>query len=242
VAGERYTVTRLHATGGIGRVWLARDGSLGRDVALKDLRPERAENPAVWGRFLREAQITGQLEHPGIVPVYELGRRDDGQPFYTMRFVRGRTLREAVAAYHQKRERRELGALDLRELLTAFIGVCNAIAYAHSKGFVHRDLKPANVVLGEFGEVMVLDWGLAKEVGSTPEVPTESLAASHRRASTDSGSQTLEGQILGTPAYMAPEQADGRLSDIDARTDVYGLGAILYEVLTGKPPFGGATT
>jgi tRNA A-37 threonylcarbamoyl transferase component Bud32/tetratricopeptide (TPR) repeat protein len=240
-AGERYTVTRLHATGGIGRVWLARDGSLGRDVALKDLRPERAANPTVWGRFLREAQITGQLEHPGIVPVYELGRRDDGQPFYTMRFVRGRTLREAVAAYQQKRERRELGPLDLRELLTAFVGVCNAIAYAHSKGVVHRDLKPANVVLGEFGEVMVLDWGLAKNVAD--EQPTDApSAASQERTSTESASQTLEGQVLGTPAYMAPEQAEGRLADIDARTDVYGLGAILYEVLTGKPPFTGATT
>jgi hypothetical protein len=130
IEGERYTITRLHATGGIGRLWLARDSALGREVALKDLRPERAANPTVWGRFLREAQITGQLEHPGIVPVYELGQRgENGEPFYTMRFVRGQTLREKIVAYHQKCERGALGALDLRELLTAFVGVCNAVAY-----------------------------------------------------------------------------------------------------------------
>ena len=247
--GERYTITRLHATGGIGRVWLARDGALGREVALKDLRPERASNPAVWGRFLREAQITGQLEHPGIVPIYELGRRaDGGQPFYTMRFVRGRTLREAITAYHQKRERGELGLLDLRELLTAFVGVCNAIAYAHSRGVIHRDLKPANVVLGEFGEVMVLDWGLAKEMTTpdggarSPNMETTDASAPPATSSASLPEQTLEGQVLGTPAYMAPEQADGRLADIDNRTDVYGLGAILYELLAGRLPFTGTST
>jgi tRNA A-37 threonylcarbamoyl transferase component Bud32 len=248
--GERYTITRLHATGGIGRVWLARDSSLDRDVALKELRPERAANPAVWDRFLREARVTGQLEHPGIVPIYELGRRpSDNQPFYTMRFVRGQTLREAVAAYHQKRERNALGPLDLRDLLTAFVGVCNAVAYAHSRGVIHRDLKPANVVLGQFGEVMVLDWGLAREMRTADRGPrneeqqTTDLASApsaEPRESHPSG--TLEGQVLGTPAYMAPEQADGRLADIDARTDVYGLGAVLYELLAGRPPFTGENT
>jgi serine/threonine protein kinase len=252
--GERYTITRLHATGGIGRVWLARDSSLGRDVALKELRPERAANPAVWERFLREAKITGKLEHPGIVPVYELSRRPDtNQPFYTMRFVRGQTLREKLATYHQKRERNELGPLDLRELLTAFVGVCNAIAYAHSQGVIHRDLKPANVVLGEFGEVMVLDWGLAKEMRSpqpvargedagteTTDLSPSSILPSALRSPHADG--TLEGQVLGTPAYMAPEQADGRIAEIDFRTDVYGLGAVLYEILTGRPPFTGDST
>src|SRR5262249_14166443 len=115
--GERYTLSRLHATGGIGRVWLARDASLGRDVALKELRPERAANPTVGARFLREAQVTGQLEHPGIVPIYEVGKKpEDDAPFYTMRFVRGRTLAEAVASYHQRRRRRKAGPLELREL------------------------------------------------------------------------------------------------------------------------------
>ena len=240
--GDRYTITRLHATGGIGRIWLARDATIGRDIALKDLRPERASNPAVWGRFLREAQITGQLEHPGIVPIYELGHREDGNPFYTMRFVKGRTLREAIQAYHQKRERGELGLLDLRELLTAFVGVCNAVAYAHSRGVIHRDLKPANVVLGEYGEVMVLDWGLAKEVRNTGPETTDHSPTSDAPSPGTRFEDTLEGQVLGTPAYMAPEQADGRLADIDARTDVYGLGAILYELLTGHTPFTGAST
>jgi hypothetical protein len=134
-ARDRYTVRRLHATGGIGRVWLARDASLGRDVALKELRPERAGSPVVWARFLKEAQVTGQLEHPGIVPIYELGRRPEDQaPYYTMRFVRGRTLAEAAAAYHQRRAKGEAGPLELRELLTALVGVCHAVAYAHSRG------------------------------------------------------------------------------------------------------------
>jgi serine/threonine-protein kinase len=233
---ERYTLSRLHATGGIGRVWLARDASLGRDVALKELRPERAGNPAVWGRFLKEAQVTGQLEHPGVVPIYEVGRRlEDQSPFYTMRFVRGRTLAEAVRTYHQRRTQGEAGPLELRELLTAFVGVCNAVAYAHSRGVLHRDLKPSNVVLGDYGEVIVLDWGLAKLLGQ-PEgdlTPLEVEAG---------GDGTVQGQVLGTPAYMAPEQAEGRQDQLGPATDVYGLGAVLYEILAGRPPFIGEET
>jgi serine/threonine-protein kinase len=239
-ARERYTLSRLHATGGIGRVWLARDASLGRDVALKELRPERAGQPAVWGRFLREAQVTGQLEHPGIVPVYELGRRpDDSAPFYTMRFVRGRTLAEAARAYHQRRQRGEAGPLELRELLTALVGVCNAVAYAHSRGVLHRDLKPQNVVLGDYGEVMVLDWGLAKVTGVADG---EAAPVAVEAGVGDTGERTIAGQVLGTPAYMAPEQAEGRPDLLDERTDIYGLGAVLYEVLTGQPPFAGPDT
>jgi serine/threonine-protein kinase len=244
-ARDRYTLSRLHATGGIGRVWLARDASLGRDVALKELRPERADNPAVWGRFLREAQVTGQLEHPGIVPIYEVGRRPaDQAPFYTMRFVRGRTLAEAAAAYHRRRQAGEAGPLELRELLTAVVGVCHAVAYAHSRGVLHRDLKPQNVVLGDFGEVIVLDWGLAKVLASGTREGAEFPGDGPAVAVTGEGSQdeTIAGQVLGTPAYMAPEQAEGRLDRLDARTDVYGLGAVLYEVLTGRGPFAGEDT
>ena len=284
----------------MGRVWLARDGELGRQIALKDLRPDQTENTASYSRFLYEAKITAQLEHPGIVPVYELGQGD--APYYTMRFVRGRTLSEAIRAYHKKRAAGEADSVELAELLNSFVAVCHAVAYAHSRGIIHRDLKGQNVVLGDFGEVIVLDWGLAKRVGPDPhesEVTGDGqspdvakgthvandLTCDHRghesltlaeqaadatatvvhtgassapatigsvndgllpasgsgpRMTRESGAGpegTLQGQLLGTPAYMAPEQARGDHDVIDRRSDIYGLGAILYETLTGQPPF-----
>ena len=236
--GRRYTRTRLHATGGIGRVWLAYDGDLGREVALKELRPERSRDRGFADRFLHEARITGQLEHPGIVPVYELTRpTEGGQPFYTMRFIRGRTLSDAIRAYHGKRATGRPEPLEQAALLTAFVATCNAVAYAHSRGVIHRDLKGQNVVLGDYGEVVVLDWGFAKvlgraddPVGAEQSVPAGEAEPGH----------TMPGQVIGTPAYMAPEQAAGRADRIERRTDVYGLGAILYELLTGRPPFPGA--
>ena len=237
---ERYTLTRLHAKGGIGQVWLARDQPLGREVALKELRPEQAANPAVWSRFLEEARITGQLEHPGIVPVYELAPpAEDRQPFYTMRFVRGRTLSEAVRDYHARRAEGRADPLDLPGLLNAFVGVCKAVAYAHARGVIHRDLKAQNVVLGDFGEVIVLDWGLAKLVDRPEGDRSEAPPVAPGPGGHD---PTIQGQALGTPAYMAPEQAEGRLDRVDRRSDVYGLGAILYEILAGRPPFGGDDT
>jgi serine/threonine-protein kinase len=237
---ERYALLHLHATGGIGRVWLARDEHLGRDVALKELRPERAENPQNWARFLQEARVTGQLEHPGIVPVYELTKRPGSQqPFYTMRFVQGRTLSAAAAAFHQHRGAGKVETLELRALLNAFVGVCNTLAYSHARGVVHRDLKGDNILLGEFGEVLVLDWGLAKVLDQTEDVvPQPPVEVSDDPA----WQATLQGQVMGTPAYMAPEQASGQADRIDPRTDVYGLGAILYEILTGQPPFAGSST
>jgi serine/threonine protein kinase len=238
---DRYALTSLHATGGIGRVWLARDGQTGRDVALKELRPEQADNAGLRARFLREAQITGQLEHPGIVPVYELARRPDTrQPFYTMRFVKGRTLSEAARVYHQKRAAGQADSLEFSTLLNAFVVVCKTVAYAHSRGVIHRDLKGQNVIVGEFGEVVVLDWGLAKLVNRTDEEDqTPPVSMEHDAAwKTD---LTLQGDTLGTPSYMAPEQAAGRIGLIDHRTDVYGLGAMLYHLLTGQPPFRGPT-
>ena len=233
----RYTLSHVHATGGIGRVWLAHDPTLRREVALKELRPDRLASTFIQSRFLREAQITGQLEHPSIVPIYELGNRpDDKAPFYTMRFVRGRTLAEEAAEYHRRRRRGEAGSLELRKLLAAFVGVCNAIAYAHSRGVLHRDLKPQNVILGDFGEVMVLDWGLAR-VKDEPEPgpPPIDLDPS------DAGAATRAGQALGTPGYLSPEQAAGELDQLGPATDVYGLGAILFHLLANRPPFVGPT-
>ena len=202
-AGERYTLTRLHACGGIGQVWLARDEDIGRDVALKELRPERADEPTFEGRFLREARITGQLQHPGIVPVYELvPGTDDQQSFYTMRFVQGRTLSEAVQDFHQKRQRRAAGTLEENALLNAFVNVCHTVAYAHARSVIHRDLKGQNIVLGDFGEVIVLDWGFAKVLDS-PE--NEVYAPENYLDRFAPSDQTISGQVVGTPAYMAPE-------------------------------------
>jgi serine/threonine-protein kinase len=229
---SRYTLTRLHGEGGLGKVWVARDCDLNRDVALKELQPAQGMRPEACRRFLREAQVTGQLEHPNIVPVYELSRRpQDDQPFYTMRFVRGQTLRDAIADHQRRKREGHFDPVERHRLLGAFVAVCQAMAYAHSRGVVHRDLKPDNVLLGNFGEVIVLDWGLAKLVDK--EDTEAAPVGISESASVDA---TMAGRVLGTPAYMAPEQADGRIDLIDSRTDVYGLGAILFEIVTGQPP------
>jgi PAS domain S-box-containing protein len=239
---DRYELTRLYASGGIGRVWLARDRELGREVALKELRPESADDSSLCARFLREARITGQLEHPGIVPVYELARRPDThQPFYTMRFVKGRTLSDATRAYHDRRLSGEDEPLEFLGLLGAFVTVCNTVAYAHSRGVIHRDLKGQNVVLADFGEVVVLDWGLAKLVG-VPIEDSLTFPVSVDRQFSGGVDLTQAGQTLGTPAYMSPEQAASISDQVDIRTDVYGLGAMLYEILTAHPPFYGSDT
>ena len=232
----RYTLVRLHAEGGLGRVWIARDADLNRDVALKELKPSPARHPEAWQRFLKEAQITGQLEHPNIVPVYELGRRpEDNQPFYTMRFIHGRTLHVALVDYHERRAAGAADPIEWLRLLQAFASICNAVSYAHSRGVIHRDLKPENVVLGEFGEVLVLDWGLAK-LGDSPD---ERSAPVDLSAAIADSQATISGHVVGTPAYMSPEQAEGLVELFDARTDVYGLGAILFAILTGRPPHHG---
>ena len=242
---DRYSRTHLHAKGGIGQVWLAVDGELGREVALKELRPDQEGGPLAWSRFVNEARITGQLDHPGIIPVYELSVRSEGSgPFYTMRFVRGKTLDRAIREYHAKRRSGRADPLDLAALLTAFVSLCNTVGFAHSRGVIHRDLKGQNVVLGDFGEVILLDWGIAKLVGSADPTAGDrfQVGAPVVAGEADLADEaTLQGQVIGTPSYMAPEQAEGRIDAIDARTDVYGLGAILYEILAGKVPYEGNT-
>jgi serine/threonine-protein kinase len=240
---SRYTLTRMHAEGGLGRVWLTHDRDLHRGVALKEIRPDRAPNPDMWRRFLKEAQITGQLEHPNIVPVYELARRrEDDQPFYTMRFVRGQSLRGAIQEFHHQRAGKAPDRLALQSLLGALLKVCDAIAYAHSRGVVHRDLKPENVVLGGYGEVLVLDWGLAKLVDQPDERGEASTELDTRVSVGPEAIPEKTHGLVGTPCYMAPEQVEAKHQDIDERTDIYAAGGILFEILTGHSPAEGATT
>ncbi|MEZ6062711.1 MAG: serine/threonine-protein kinase [Planctomycetaceae bacterium] len=231
---SQFTLQRKLGAGGLGTVWLARDERLKRMVALKEIHPDAAESPRSWERFLREAEITGHLEHPNIVPLYQFGTdQDTGQPFYAMRFVGKRTLVDAIEEYHDRRESGHDVAVDLQKLLIAFIGVCQAIAYAHSRGIIHRDLKPENVALDNFGQVVVLDWGLARV---SSDYDAESVISGSRVAADIGPGQTMAGEVIGTPLYMAPEQAAGHQEKVDHRTDVYGLGAILFAMLTGRAP------
>jgi WD40 repeat protein/serine/threonine protein kinase len=235
----RFRILRPHATGGLGQVSVALDQELNREVALKELLPKLAGSPVSRERFLQEAEITGALEHPGIVPVYALGRGSDGRPFYAMRLVKGDSLKTAIESFHRpdNPNRKDPGArqLALRQLLGRFIDVCNAIEYAHSRGVLHRDLKPGNIMIGKHGETLVVDWGLAKAVGKK-EIETDE-ATLRPSFSISSSGHTLPGSAVGTPGYMSPEQAAGKLDELKPTTDVYCLGATLYHVLTGKPPF-----
>lgn len=224
--------------GGIGRVYVAVDRHLGRDVAIKELLLERGDDPgrpgmvATLARFLREARITGRLDHPNIVPVYELGQRADGSLYYTMRVVRGRTLSQALA------EARTL--VERLKLLDHFIGLCQAIAYAHSRGVVHRDIKPDNVMIGEFGETVVLDWGMAKARGHDAEDESRDSIPSERSDRLSLNLDlTVDGSLCGTPTHMSPEQARGAVNEVDERSDVWALGVVLYTILSGKTPFEG---
>jgi serine/threonine protein kinase/Tfp pilus assembly protein PilF len=326
---QRYHLVSNFARGGLGQIWMASDSRLRREVAFKELLPSALKNQNAVERFLEEAQITGQLEHPSIVPIYDIGYQQNGTPFYAMKLVRGDTMEKAFEHFHELPKDSSEWLLTRRKLLGNFIDVCNAIAFAHDRGVLHRDLKPLNVMLGAFGETLVLDWGLAKVLdelaestapegspitanpggysvddktmnetaaatgvgGATGPATTEAATqilnstdgveetivgsgtgrtasatagataaaatagataaggatAGHSQATfgrsrhvhTDvrtSGSQTMQGSIMGTPAYMPPEQAKGSLDEVDARTDIYSLGGILYKLLTNQQP------
>ena len=227
------------ARGGMGVVLKGHDTDLGRDIAVKVLDARLCERMDVVQRFVEEAQIGGQLQHPGIVPVYELGMMEDERPYFTMKLVKGRTLAALLAA-------RETAGSDRGKLLDIFESICQTMAYAHSRGVIHRDLKPANIMVGAFGEVQVVDWGLAKvlvrggvadEKRSREAQADRTILETVRSDGSNDGSQSLVGSVLGTPAYMPPEQAGGQVQRLDERSDVFALGAILCEILTGSPPY-----
>jgi serine/threonine-protein kinase len=242
--GDRYQLQGEIARGGMGAVLRGRDVDLGRDLAVKVLLEKHANRPEVAQRFLEEAQIGGQLQHPGVVPVYDIGRFGD-RPFFTMKLVKGQTLQALLA------ERADPAA-DRPRFLAVALQVAQTLAYAHARGVIHRDLKPANVMVGSFGEVQVMDWGLAKVLAEGGAATEEGAGRTHQldegtlirtaRSSGTAGSfgtATEAGSLLGTPAYMPPEQANGDIANLDRRADVFGLGAILCEILTGKPPYVG---
>ena len=275
--GERYEIGEVVAEGGMGVIRAAADRNIGRCVAIKAVRADRRLSREKLLRFLREAQVTGRLEHPGIVPVHEIGVDDERRPYYAMKLVEGTTLAEILDAIAVGNTTVS-AEYSLNHLLTIFMRACEAVAFAHSKGVIHRDLKPANVMVGGYGEVLVMDWGLAKVlhtvegggwkaeeqnvVGrstprSDPDPESPPGGASHISSPTSGGCSldtpsvrhdadtpelTMDGQIMGTPAFMAPEQAHGDVDAIDERTDIYALGAILYNILTLRPPVEGRST
>jgi serine/threonine-protein kinase len=243
-----YRVLGELGRGGMGMVYRAFEPRLGRSLAVKVLLPEHRDDAGLRRRFLKEAQIMGRLQHPGVAPVHELGELPDGRPFFTMKRVMGQTLAELlpspVADGGAPGPRTANGEPAAAPLLAVFEQVCQTVAYAHSRGILHRDLKPANVMVGAFGEVQVMDWGLAKvqtEAGEEPRPPflagpTPSPGGPGQTC-LSAAEKTEAGAVLGTPAYMPPEQARGEVDRLDERSDVFGLGAILCEVLTGQPPY-----
>jgi serine/threonine protein kinase len=222
---ERYPVQEALGQGGMGTVHRAYDQVLNRTVALKRIRLE-AQHPDTTARFLREAHITARLQHPGVVAVHELGHMPDGTPYFTMNEVRGRTLGEVLRLPPDQR-------WEPRRLISVFLHACQTMGYAHEQGVVHRDLKPNNIMLGPHGEVLVVDWGLAKRLGS--DDPPNEADSDH----TPDAFATRMGSLSGTPAYMAPEQARRQIDQIGPHTDVYSLGATLWQILAGRPPHTG---
>jgi serine/threonine-protein kinase len=239
---SRYLPIQLHAKGNLGEVLLAQDPDLNRTVALKRIQERHADNADSQRRFLREAEITGRLDHPGIVPVHGLGKDAEGRPCYAMRFIQGESLKDAIHRFHaadkpgrDASERR----LALRELLTSFVTVCKTMAYAHSRGVLHRDLKPANIMLGKYGETLVVDWGLAKTFERDEAARLQGEESLQPGLAGD-GSKTQTGAIFGTPAFASPEQIAGQWAVVGPASDIFSLGATLYNLLTNCLPYQGS--
>jgi eukaryotic-like serine/threonine-protein kinase len=239
-ATGRFQIVRNLASGGLGKVSVAQDRELDREVALKEILGRVAHRPEAQSRFITEARVTGSLEHPGVVPIYAMGYFSDGRPYYTMRLIRGKSLAQCIKEGKVQELQGAVYLQAVRPTINHLIDACNTIAYAHSRGVLHRDIKPANIMLGKYGETLVVDWGLAKADESVETDPMQSEMPVADRF--DSSSEPTEfGTLIGTPSYMSPEQANGRVDLIDLRSDVFSLGATLYHILTGHAPFEGAS-
>ncbi len=246
-SGGHYRVGREIAKGGMGAILEAKDQSLDREVAMKVMLSQVDASKTSRQRFVREALVLARLEHPNIVPIHEMGRNADGQLFYTMKLVKGRTLQAIIGAI-RKGDAPTIQHYTLDRLLTIYRKVCDAVAFAHHQRIIHRDLKPENVMVGEFGEVLVMDWGLAKHLDDEQHAKAEATEASvitgfneltDAQLAAEAGGLTLEGSVMGSPQYMPPEQAEGRLADIGTHSDIYALGGILYAILTLRHPVEG---
>ena len=242
----RYEDLGVLGAGGMGEVRKVRDPILKRELAMKILHPQQDYRNEFSRRFTEEAQVCAQLQHPNIVPIHEMGTLKDGRLYFTMKEIKGRPLSESIVSVHRAIKNQRWvpspSGWTFRKLIHAFHEVCRAVAYAHSKGVLHRDLKPDNIMLGEYGEVLVVDWGLAKILGRDDDLELDDSEFETGERIQKSHNMTRRGQVAGTPAYMSPEQARGEINQLDARTDIYALGTILYEIMSGRPAYEGKTS